>query len=241
MHESPAQVELFRVRGASRLLRDLSDQEVRDLASAARVHQYPAGGFLFKQGDPASLVHLVTHGGVLFYRVTAAGRKAMLDLAKPGEAVGSQSILSERYFFTAEALHGSTTVAWDGATVMRLVQAHPRVAMNALRQAIERLVVLSEMCSDLITGSAEQRLASQLLRLSRKLGERTLRGFIRITGLSEEEVAGMAGLSLFTANRILGKWRRQGIIRTGRRQITLLRQDQLESIAGKLPEQQQGS
>jgi CRP/FNR family transcriptional regulator len=237
MHESPAQIELLRVRDTSPLLQGLSDGELHALASAGLVHQSPAGAFLFKQGDPAGLLYLVTSGSVLFYRVMPNGKRAMLDLARPGDAVGSQCLTRDTYFFTAQALEGSTSVVWDGQTLARLLQACPRVAANALRQAVARMFELSEMCSELIANTAEQRLASALLRLSRRLGERTLRGFIRITGLSEEEVGAMAGLSLFTTNRILGKWRRQRILRTGRRQITLLRQDQLESIAGKLPAQ----
>ena len=231
MHESPAQIELLQVREVSPLLQGLSEEELRDLATAGHVRLTPAGSFLFKQGNPAELLYLVTRGKVLFYRVTPGGRRALLDVARPGDAIGSQGLIGETYFFTAEALVDSASVGWDGKTLARLIQAHPRLAVSAVRQAVTRMFELSEICSELIGDPAEQRLASALLRLAAKLGE-PIQGSVRIAGLSEEDIGGMVGLSLFTTNRILRKWRGQGILRTGRREILILQLVELKRVVG---------
>lgn len=240
MHETHALTEILRVRPTSPLLQGLSEGELRVIADAGRVQTVAAGAHLYKQGDPARLLFLLTQGKVIFYRVTAGGRRSLLDASGPGGVVGSYSAVRDTYFFTAQALEETTTVVWDGKAVTQLVQTYPTLAVNALRVTVGRIFELTEICSGLTSQPVEQRLASALLRLSKKLGER-MRISVRIKGVSEEELGAVAGTSLFTVNRVLRKWARQGVVRTGRRQILILRQDRLEEIAGKAPEQHSGS
>jgi CRP-like cAMP-binding protein len=214
------------------VLQGLSENELKALADAGRVGLAPAGTHLYEQGDPASLLFLVTQGKVIFYRVTPGGRRSQLDAVGPGGIVGSYSLASDIYFFTARALEQTTTVIWDSRTAVQLLEAHPKLATNSLRLAVGRIFELTQICSELVTDPVERRLASALLRLGEKLGERWCLS-IRIVGLSEEEIASLAGTTLSTANRVLRKWERQGVVRTGRRRIVIHDPARLAQVAGR--------
>jgi CRP-like cAMP-binding protein len=71
----------------------------------------------------------------------------------------------------------------------------------------------------LVTKTAEERLAETLLRLGNQSGEVHPDGIeIRATN---DELAGLADISTFTASRVLSNWVRAGIVSKGRGRVLL--------------------
>jgi hypothetical protein len=53
--------------------------------------------------------------------------------------------------------------------------------------------------------------------------------------LSREDLAQMTGTNLYNVSRILSKWENEGLIATGRKQVTLLKAHELVVLAEDIP------
>ncbi|MFZ5819950.1 MAG: helix-turn-helix domain-containing protein, partial [Chloroflexota bacterium] len=67
----------------------------------------------------------------------------------------------------------------------------------------------------------EQRIARVLLRLAGQSGKRVDEGVLIELPFSRQELAEMAGTTLYTVSRVLSSWEKQGLIATGRERVTL--------------------
>ncbi|MEZ4547095.1 MAG: Crp/Fnr family transcriptional regulator [Thermodesulfobacteriota bacterium] len=70
--------------------------------------------------------------------------------------------------------------------------------------------------------TSEERLASLLLRLCDECGEQSSDGIVIKPGLSQEELADMAGMSRRTLSRALRSLRKMNLVDCGRR-ITIIK------------------
>jgi CRP/FNR family transcriptional regulator, nitrogen oxide reductase regulator len=76
---------------------------------------------------------------------------------------------------------------------------------------------MHELIEQLSARPAEQRVASTLLALAGKSGEKQGNAILIQMPLSRQDLAEMSGITPETASRILIQFRRSGLIRSGRR------------------------
>jgi CRP-like cAMP-binding protein len=62
-----------------------------------------------------------------------------------------------------------------------------------------------------------------------------------IIALSQEDLALIAGTTLFTVSRLLSKWQAAGMVRTGREEIVVKDVERLASISGAGSQRAPGS
>ena len=110
---------------------------------------------------------------------------------------------------------------------------YPQVANAALEIVAARLASMHELVEQLSAHPAEQRIASTLLALAGKLGEKRGNAILIQMPLSRQDVAEMIGITPETASRILMQFRRSGLIRSGRRWVAILDPARLGAEAGQ--------
>ena len=95
--------------------RGLAPEYVTLLAGCATNVRFPAGAFLFEEGEPADRFFLVRHGRVGI-EVAAPGRgPIVVQTVGPGEIVGFSWLFEpHRWEFDARAVEATTAVALDG-------------------------------------------------------------------------------------------------------------------------------
>ena len=111
---------------------------------------------------------------------------------------------------------------------------HPQcfIYITAQRQIIDQLVAHYAFLVDqeLATQRVEQRVAITLLRLVRQFGKRVDDGVLVDIPLSRQDLAEMTGTNLFNVSRILSKWEQDGVVRSGRRKVVLLKAHELVQL-----------
>ncbi len=223
----------------SPLLRNLSAAQVRAVLQAARSRKVVRDSFLFQQGDPATTLYLLLTGRMRILQVTPDGQQVLLRVVTPGELCGSVGLLENTVYPTsARAVEECTALGWDIATMARLMERFPPLALNALRLLANLLQNQQDSYRELATERVERRVARALLRLTRQTGRRVERGVLIDFPLSREDLAEMTGATLFTVSRILSGWERQGVIESGRQRILIRRPHSLVAIAEDLPSDQ---
>jgi CRP-like cAMP-binding protein len=97
------------------------------------------------------------------------------------------------------------------------MQLHPRFAINVNQILSTRLRELEARIREFTSEEATTRVALLLVRLSKQLGRAADEG-IRIA-ITQDEIAQMAGLSMFTVSRMLSRWSDRGLVLTRRQAI----------------------
>jgi len=107
----------------------------------------------------------------------------------------------------------------------------PRLALNGLEMIAKHFVRAQDRYRELATERVEQRVARALLRLARHMGKKVDAGVLIDMPLSRQNLAEMAGTTLYTVSRILRKWEMNGFVNIGRERVVLKRPHDLVMIA----------
>jgi CRP-like cAMP-binding protein len=197
------------------LFRGLDGAQCRDLIADARDQRVLRKKSFFAQGDPAVDVMLLCAGRLKLTQVSASGAQLILRLTGPGEVFGAvDSAGGGTYPVSAEALEPSHALVWKRETFDAFAEHHPVVLRNSVRIISQRMRNLEERCSELATQRVPQRVAHTLLRLVGQIGQPVPDGVL--VSLSREELAQMAGTTLFTVSRLFGDWESMGLLRPRR-------------------------
>jgi CRP/FNR family transcriptional regulator, nitrogen oxide reductase regulator len=201
--------------------------DVEVLLSSARQRAVQRGGFFFLEGDPPSCVYLLARGKVRLIRSGAQGREIILGFVQPAEPFGYVAVWAGTpHGASAQAAQASQALAWDAATIGRLMTKNPGIALTGLRLMARHIEGSWDRLQDLATGRVEWRIARALLRLAR-LTERTIDAESAITlEVREQDLAELVGSTAYTVSRILSAWKRTGIVDV-RREHVLLRKPRM--------------
>jgi CRP-like cAMP-binding protein len=218
------------------LLKGLDDAACEAVFAAGKRFSLERGETLFRQNDPAGAMFMLERGRVRLVQHTEDGRQVILRFIGPGEMIGIVAAMENaRYPATAEAVEESAGWSWDGATLNRLLEAYPRMALNVIPYLISRVHEVQERYRELATERVERRIARVLLRLVRQAGEKTDEGVRIRMRLTRQDLAEMTGTTLFTVSRVLAAWEDQGYIDGDRNSIRLRVPHAIVSIAEELP------
>ncbi len=213
--------------------RALGTDELSDVAASAQVREAQRHDYIFRQGVAADAVYVLTRGRVKVTQSAAQGSRVLLRFLGPGDMFGSLLLNSEEcYPSSAQAVRWAQVLTWTAGAMSLLVDRHPRIALNVLRELNRGMRELSERYVELATERVERRVAHALMRLARQAGWKTDDGVLLIDmPLSRQDLAEMTGTTLYTVSRILRDWGRQGLVDTGRERITIVQPGEVCSVA----------
>ncbi len=199
---------------------------------AAQPIRLEADQYLFLQEDPAERFYLLTEGKLKLSQVTVEGQQVIMGYSAPGQAVGAAAALAlPGYPVSAQAVGPSRALGWSRESAHRLMLAHPQMALNVVQDLAGHVVEYQNRLRELATERVERRIARTLLRLARQVGRKTPEGVRIDMPLTRQDLAELAGTTLYTVSRTLSQWESQGLVQSGREQITLRKPHGLVMIA----------
>lgn len=192
---------------------------------------------IYFESDEAEYLYLVAMGKVKLVRDTGAGREVLLDILHGGDHFGSFSNFGGR-------AHSETAIAQTDCCILRISAAdfdrilaeHPDVTRKVLDAVAQRLTESQEVIKQLSTYTAEQRIASALIRLAGKLGERRGEGVLIQLPFSRQDLAAMTGSTVETVSRIMSRFAEEGWVKSGRKWVKILNPKRLEELVKKMVE-----
>lgn len=222
-----ANIDSARLR--SSLFRNLDDNSLELVLSAAQIVHRSRGEFFCQQGAQATHLYLFTSGRVKLSGTTQAGREVLIDWMKVGDVVGLGGLvpLPVQYCWTASALEESHALAWDRATISGLAVCWPSIYENGLQIALRWALQLQERLEEVSTEMVEQRLAHIILRLA-PAHQTEKPAYLRI---SDEELSLMIGTNMFAVNRIINRWQKLGYVQKARKRLLILSHEGLSQVA----------
>ena len=167
-------------------------------------------------------------GAVQLTRSLSGNRRALVQLGTSGELVGEEGGQEGAVrLLTCTALTGGRAVQVSRQGTARLLGDKPLLWSYLLNSSVRRSTSLANQLCLMIDGSVEMRLA---LRLADELGLPDARGPFVPYNLSRRDLAAMVCCREETIIRILGRWRRAGVLSVQREGMIILKPEHLHEI-----------
>ncbi|MER5551344.1 Crp/Fnr family transcriptional regulator [Streptomyces sp. NPDC002793] len=199
----------------------LSDKAWHDLRGQGPTRAFRERSVMLRQGSTGTHLLALTAGLAKVVRREPDGVVTWLAFRGPGDLLGEVSVFHDTPR-TAEvvALTPCTAVVLEAERFRRFVEDHGLI-MDLMRQALSRLRESDIHRTELLTLPLIVRLARALLRLVELNASGTTSGVVRLTGLSQEEIAQAIGVTRNAVITGLQRLRDAGAVETARRVIVV--------------------
>ena len=217
----------------SRIFDGLTDDERERWLSRATSATLERGHTLARQGEPARHFYLLETGFLKVVQQTAEGAEVIIRFIAPGDPFGGVVALGDAvYPVTAMVVQPSVTRVWTRQAVAELLGQNPQVRVNIMREMSLHMSDALTRMRELTTARVGQRLAHTLVRLARQCGRAEGGGVLVTQPFTRQELADLAGTTLYTASRTLAKWESLGLLESRKRLVFLPSVKKLEDVAG---------
>jgi CRP-like cAMP-binding protein len=199
------------------------------LWASCQRRRFARGEVVFHEGDPAGSLHLLERGRVSVQLTTPFGDVAIVDVLRPGDAFGEQSLVDGVGLRTATvtALEKVETLALDAQTFANLRTTNPGLDRFLLMVVATRLRATSQQLLEALYIHADVRVLRCVCRLC-DVFDVPGGGQIPMT---QADVASMAGVNRSTANRVLTHVQACGALALRRGHIEVLDMEMLRRLS----------
>lgn len=205
------------------LFEHLSTAELRSIEGRSRVRSFPRQSPIYLPADSADAVFLLAAGRAKICHLTPEGKQSILAFIEPGELFGELAVIDpgrEREEY-AEAVEASTVVMIPSAVLEEFMEKHAHLSLSITKLIGFRRRRIEQRLKHLLFLSNRDRLTHLLLELAQQYGERQREGIRLTIPLSHQDLANLIGSTRETVTVVLGEMQGEGLIKIGRREITI--------------------
>lgn len=204
----------------------LPQEEIRRLIAVARRRRFGRNEVVFHRDDPADTLHLIARGRFAVRVTTQLGETVTVAVHGPGEAFGELALVEEGVSRSTSviALEPGETYAVAREDFTRLRRQYPAVNEVLVLLLARRLRRQSELLVEALFVGAEARVLRRVCELASLYGNEI--------PLTQEDIAGLAGTSRATVNRVLRAEAKRGTVELQRGRTFVLDRAALEKRAG---------
>jgi len=208
----------------------LQPEVVREVLAVAGRRRFKRGDIVFHEGDPGDTLHLLAKGRVTVRVTTPLGDSATLSVLGPGAIFGELALLSgaDRRAATVTCLEAVETMALHRDAFTELRKRQPQVDQVLVQILATQLPVLSARLLEALFVPADKRVLRQLVSVAHLYGPP---GDAVTIPLTQEDLAGLAGTTRPTVNKVLRTAEEAGALSLGRGRIELRDLDLIERRA----------
>jgi len=182
--------------------------ELEGLAGIGITIQATPGQTIVLEGDTCSHCFRVLTGAVRLYKSTIDGRRQLIDFLVAADCFG---LLGAHYSYSVEAITHTTLSKTSRASLAAAVRAQPALADRLIDLAAAELARAHEHMLLLGRKNAQEKVASLLVELARRIGADEARPSFRLP-ISRQEMADHLGLTIETVSRTMTRLKEEGLI-----------------------------
>lgn len=210
----------------------LTESELGFLSQRTLPRNFSPGELIFGEGEPCPGLYVVASGNVRIFKSSPGGREQVLSIDGPGSSIAELPVFDGgNYPASAAAIDNATLLFVSKQDFQELCLAHPQVGLKVLRVVGARLRRLVGIIEELSFTTVRHRLASFLLRLAQKEGQRTASGVEVTLPVSNQELASQIGTVRELVSRNLSRLQAEGMLKIDGRSVTII---DAEALAAEL-------
>lgn len=180
---------------------------------------------LYRLGEPAHAVYTIRSGWVKLVRYLPDGTYRIVRIARPGDVLGLEGVLSQPYLHDAIVLRPSQICRIPVEMLKELGESAPGLYRELMERWHKALDEADTWLTELSTGAARQRVMRLLLQLADESGQG--RGPL----LSRRDMGAVLGVTTESASRAVAELKRAGLLYEGGGRFHCVR-DALEKKVG---------
>ncbi len=144
---SDDKIQLLREQG-------LTGAELTTLANFSEVKRYPAGAFLFHEGDRGDEMYVVLDGKVMITKLIPGGGEEALAILRRGDFFGEMSLIDgQPRSADAKAFQGPTTViVFDDKSLSEVLSMEPVAALDFMKLLCRLICKRLQEIDEKVTG-----------------------------------------------------------------------------------------
>jgi len=200
---------------------ELPDAERVALLNAGDPQRFEDEQILLLQGDSGDHVYVLTSGLVKVVVAAPSGAATTLAIRSRGDLVGEFALLDDKpRTATARAVGLVTALKVNGSAFLDITSRSPAAQITITRYILSKMRSATEHRAADRVWDAKERVAQVLYELGERHAEPCPDGTVRLP-ITQGELGDLAGVAVSTAERVLKDLRRQGVVATRYREITI--------------------
>jgi CRP-like cAMP-binding protein len=209
-----------------KFLQGLSEEHRELVLRTARRRKFAAGEVIVHEGDPADSLFLIRSGRAAAGASTEYGNVATFSVMGPGDVFGELALLSPDRVRTAtvRALEPTEALVLSRHEFDRLRREVPAANDALLALLTDMVTRLSRQLVEALNIPADVRIRRRLAELCRLYGDGRPGTVVPLT---QDDLAGLAGATRSTVNRVLSREVKRGSVRLQRGRMTIVDPDAL--------------
>jgi len=196
------------------------------------------GEHLFRQGQPFTSLYAIRAGTIKSYSITNEGEEQITGFYFPGELVGLSGVDSGTYPVSAKVLETTTVCEIPFTRLDELAGELPELRRQIMRTMSKEIRDDQQMMLLLSKKTAEERIATFLLKLSQRF---EVRGYSKTRfrlSMSRNEIGNYLGLAVETVSRIFTRFQKSGLIQVEGKEVEVVDLPELYRLSGECPAQE---
>jgi CRP-like cAMP-binding protein len=205
---------------------ELNDEDRREVMRRAKRSSFKAREVIFREGDLGNTLHWIESGLVAVRSTSVLGDAVTFVVLGRGETFGELALILPESARSASvsAVSATRTLALQRQDFEELRTTHPnvdRILLVALARTVQQL---SARVIDAHFVAADKRVLRRVAELVEAFGEPSL-------PFTQDDLAGLAGTTRQTVNKVLRDCEEAGIVELSRGKITVSDSAQLAARA----------
>jgi len=211
----------------------LGERDRCKIATEVTEAHYGKGEYIFREGDPADYFHIVNEGAVKCVKSSADGKECTLKVLLPGDLFCCEAAVFDGapHPGTAQPMGDVSILRLNKKSYFRMLRRNPDAALEVIKYLGKRLNEAQETAKILALDRAEQRIAVLLVNLASRSGVRESDGLRLTVRLMRQDLADMAGVTVETAIRIMGRFKRARLVSGTAKHIVIRDLNKLKQLA----------
>lgn len=207
-------------------LNHLNTEELEQISSNRSCLTFQKGQTIYHEGMRVNGLYCI-HGGIAkLSKLGPKGKQQILRFMQPGELAGYRAMIANEPMIGSLMAHTEMRACFIPKEVfLSTLRNNPTFSLELLKESCKELGDFGTVITNLSQKSVKERLAELLLLLNSTFGVDET-GAIAIQ-LTREELANMVGTATESLIRLLSELKKDGIISTSAKSISILNQSAL--------------
>ena len=189
------------------------------------------GEHLFQSGDTFTSIYAIRSGSLKTFTTTDDGQEQVTGFHLPSELVGLDAITTDTHNCNARALETTSVCEIPFNRLQDLGAKIPGLQRQLLRIMSREILEDQDLMIWLGKKTAEERLASLLLRISKRFTERNFSAREFHLSMSRTDIANYLGLAVETVSRLFSRFQAEGLLSVDRKHVVIEDMDGLQRMA----------
>lgn len=187
---------------------------------------------IFSEGDPSEWLYIVKNGKVKITKLSHEGKEIILEIISPMDFFGGVAVMRGfPYPANAVAMEETEVMKISRKNLLNIMDRFPNLMFCMATNIGDRIKGSHEALKSIALEKVESRMASLLIKLADKAGEKTPEGLLINMKLTKQDLAEMVGTTVETSIRTMSKFSKAGILASKAGKIVIRDLEKLRSLA----------